>query len=114
MLAQSRIDGHYLRVSSRLLLFWCANFILVTVPSNADAQSGSLAGSVVDSAGTPIAGATVLIGTRRTASTDRGGKFTIRDVPPGRHIVLVALLGFAADTVEAIVQSDETTTVSVR
>ena len=47
----------------------------------------------------PIVNAFVgIAGMRRSTYTDNSGHFTLRDVPAGRHSVVVELLGYAADT----------------
>jgi hypothetical protein len=68
-----------------------ACFILMTLLS----QSAVLRGRVVDSAGSPLPGATVAIsGRSASVVTDAGGKFQIEGVPVGSHAVAVRLAGF--------------------
>jgi hypothetical protein len=56
----------------------------------------SLVGTVVDSAGTPVANASVEVVTAlMDARTDGSGQFAVRDLPAKRHLVRVRRVGFA-------------------
>ena len=90
--------------SSRLLrrARRCAAVLMLTVlvapPARAQ-DTGTLSGTVVDTSGQVVPGATVTLaneattGVRTTTSSDRGG-FSFRAVPPGTYTVRVELQGF--------------------
>ncbi|MFN0159039.1 MAG: von Willebrand factor type A domain-containing protein [Bacteroidota bacterium] len=69
-------------------------------------RNGTIEGKIVDSqTGDPLAGASVLIvGAGRGAVTDTAGAFTIIDVPPGKYVARVSLVGYQA--VEVTTQID--------
>ena len=55
-----------------------------------DAQGGPLTGVVHDVTGTPVAGADVLVlGTPFRTVTEADGRFVLRHVPPGVHLLQV-------------------------
>lgn len=77
-------------------------FVLIglafTIP--ADAQTSSIAGSVQDAAGSPVAGASVTLRNRTTGldrivSTDSTGKFEFRNLGSGPFELIVSATGFA-------------------
>ncbi len=56
--------------------------------SGVSAQTGSVAGSVTDQAGSPLVGANIVVsGTQLGASTDADGFYSITGVPAGTHTV---------------------------
>ncbi|WP_343704403.1 SusC/RagA family TonB-linked outer membrane protein [Chitinophaga sp.] len=74
-------------ISNRLLNFLTACFtlaFLLLLPPAAQAQNGRVSGTVLDIAGKPVPGVTVVIeGTNRGTATDADGKFLLNDVPSG-------------------------------
>lgn len=60
------------------------------------AESATITGRVFDQAtGEPLESArVVLAGTTLATSTERGGGFTLRNVPPGDHVLVVSYAGF--------------------
>jgi len=71
---------------------------IVAAPTSASAQdytSGTLTGSVKDTAGVPVSGATVVVvssaqGVSRTATTDASGNFRVALIPTGQYNVTVS------------------------
>jgi hypothetical protein len=62
-------------------------------------QGGALRGSVVDSSGNPIAGATVTLGEKASQSKGTSqdeGQFLITKIPEGTHQIVVSAKGFAS------------------
>lgn len=64
-----------------------------------DISAGTLTGTVTDSNGNPVSGATVTVvsseqGFTRTATTDEGGRFRAALVPIGRYNVTIAGAGY--------------------
>jgi TonB-linked SusC/RagA family outer membrane protein len=75
-------------------------------------QLGSVIGRVTDRAtGNGIAGALVsLTGTRFHASSDDGGQYRLRDVPPGTYGLVVRRIGYVPTERAVSVAADEATT----
>jgi hypothetical protein len=72
--------------------------LTAAIPWAADAQTGaSLSGRVlVESTEDPIAGVEISIaGQAVSARTDSGGRFSLRGIQPGRHVVLLRAIGFS-------------------
>ena len=70
------------------------------------AQTGRIAGRVVDSAGGPLAGAVVSVeGTPLRATAGVGGSYELRGIPVGAHTVRARLIGFASASASVTVQA---------
>lgn len=75
--------------------------------------SGSVSGTITDSDGAPVAGATVVAGNSSpTAVTDQDGKFTISNVPSGSVTVNTVTPGYQTNTFTVDVTNNSTTTVA--
>ena len=75
------------------------------------AQTGKLSGRVVDAAGQPLVGATVLVvGTDYGAATDVDGVYNVLRVPPGLYTVRFSSIGYQTRLVEGVQVSSNTTT----
>jgi hypothetical protein len=79
---------------------WCAGFHLAVVstamlagPLSAQRPLQVVRGVVRDTAGAPLAGAEVLLGTRKTATNEQG-VFRIDSMPMGRHALTIRMVGF--------------------
>jgi iron complex outermembrane recepter protein len=65
-------------------------------PSSTSIAAPAVIGTVVDSAGAPLANATVLVAeVARATTTNPEGKFTLRGLPAGEYHLNVSLLGYA-------------------
>src|SRR5919108_5376896 len=95
---------------------WCsiglAMLCFVFLPTSAAfAQNPTFAleGVVTDAQQAVLPGATITVqnvstGLTRTATTDEGGRFVIRALPPeGRYTVQVELTGFATEVREGLI-----------
>ena len=72
------------------------------------AQSGNLEGTVSDSAGTPLANASVAVeGTGLRVSTGAAGTYQLRGVPAGAHTVRARLIGYQAATATVTIPAGE-------
>ena len=91
--------------SSRLrratLLLWAISAFALLCPSlaGATAQTGKLHGTVVDSTGEPLEGATVRVQSAslqgiRSIKSGATGKFYIPELPPGKYTVQAELQGY--------------------
>lgn len=56
---------------------------------------GSLTGSVRDTSGVPLAGAEIILATKRAITTPQGS-FRLDSVPVGDHLITIRLVGFVA------------------
>jgi iron complex outermembrane receptor protein len=82
-----------MRLSTLLIL------LFISFYGNA-AMRSSLSGRITDTAGAPLAGAIVELPDLHTgAATDTAGRYTITNLPSGRFLVSVRLLGFASQSV---------------
>jgi iron complex outermembrane recepter protein len=70
------------------------DFIIIEPRSNA--SSGLLSGLVVDEAGTPLDGASILVGGNVARVTDYGGLFSGLRLPAGTGVILVRKIGYVA------------------
>jgi dipeptidyl aminopeptidase/acylaminoacyl peptidase len=84
--------------------------------SMANTPSGSLRGTVVNPAGEPIAGATVLVATRTgtpfATQSDTAGHFTITDVPVGEYVPAAVAPGYDETVPEGWLKIPTLATVS--
>lgn len=82
--------------------------LFLLLATSATAQTGSLAGTVLDEAGAPLSGATVyLSGTTRGDATDDAGRYEITDVPPGAYRLVGSLVGYEPVVTEVDLEDDE-------
>ncbi|HEY0243620.1 MAG TPA: SusC/RagA family TonB-linked outer membrane protein [Gemmatimonadaceae bacterium] len=89
-------------VVTRKIFFWmiAATGILLTTSSRVSAQgpTGSISGTVVDSASRqPLNGVTIVVGDRR-ARTLGNGSYTVTGVPAGERTVRALLIGYRSTT----------------
>ena len=104
------------RPTPPLLLVLCATGALTLGARTGVAQqsTGTIAGTVVDSAGAPILNATVqLSGAARSLTTDEEGEFRFTGVPAGTASVSGRRIGFRPSSVEVLVRAGETTRTSL-
>ncbi len=88
--------------------------IALILPVLASAQTGSLKGSVKDSAGEYLPGAAVIVsGTNRGTSTDLTGYYLLQNVPAGKVNILVSYLGYEDKVVPVTVEAGKTGTLDV-
>ncbi len=89
---------------------------LLMAPGAAHAQTGRIAGTVVDStSGTPLPGVNVVVaGTQTGSSTGGDGNFSISGLEPGAYDLQASFIGYETKVVEGVeVEADETTQVSI-
>ncbi len=81
----------------------------------APADNGTITGHVRDSAGRPLAGASVsIVGNLRYGGyTGSDGSYVIPDVPVGSYRLSVHFIGFRTDTVAVSVRGGQTTTSDI-
>lgn len=77
---------------------------LAAQDSQLTARPGRIVGRVYDAGnGEPIPGAQVLLeGTTTAGRSDLAGRYTLLNVPPGRHTVAVRVIGYAAKAVTGV------------
>jgi iron complex outermembrane recepter protein len=78
--------------------------LLLVLAGTLHAQTGTVRGQVADSAGTPLAGASITLeGTGLRATSGTGGSYELRGVPSGARTLRARLIGYAAETAEVTV-----------
>lgn len=97
---------------------WVGWFVgLVLLPLRAPAQSqprAELRGHVISRSDAPIAGAEVLIlRDSLSASTDSAGRFSVRLVSPGEHLIRVRRIGFQPQYLSATFRPGERREVTI-
>lgn len=102
--------SRYLSRLSRLALV-LAGSLFVLLP--AAAQTGKIAGTVIDDTGLPLPGVNVLIeGTAQGTATNLDGEYVIIGVRPGTYTIAASFIGFSTQRREGVrVNVDLTTTV---
>ena len=105
----------------KLLSLVVAALLLSPLPALAQiGQTATLTGTVTDSTGAILPGATVtvtsesLIGGSRTATTDASGTYRFPALPPGRYMVTVEMPSFKKWEQEARLELGQTITVDTR
>src|SRR5688572_31654047 len=107
---------------ARRLLIPAVALYLLTVPASFSTlvaqdtlQTGTIAGTVLDDRGQPVAGAQVHIeGLALSANTRSNGAYVLRSAPAGSHVVRVRMLGFQPDSTAVRVVVDQQTTLDFR
>ena len=90
-----------------------AALALALCPAFAQAQIGTLRGTIAGSGGEALAGARVSVnGTRLSTSADALGAFTLRGVPSGTHQVRVSHVGYRDVTQDVAIRPGEETLVA--
>ena len=84
------------------------NFALVAETSGG---SGTIKGTVRDTSGTKLGDVVVSTDTGPSAITNKGGKYTIQDVPAGSRIVTASRIGYVTQQKAATVTAGSTETV---
>ncbi|HSM06429.1 MAG TPA: SusC/RagA family TonB-linked outer membrane protein [Longimicrobiales bacterium] len=86
------------------------------VPTQAQAQTGTVAGRIFDDATLrPIEGVTLtVLGTGRTGLSNADGRFVITAVPVGIHTLTAEVLGYADATREITVSEGETVVIDIQ
>lgn len=97
--------SHRLRLYSFVAML-AAGFLTASL-AFAQSIGGSISGSVVDSSGGVVAGATVRIvnaatGQGRVLGTDSEGKYEARELPPGQYRVTIEQSGFRPVSLSAV------------
>jgi hypothetical protein len=104
-----------------LLTLVVAALLFSPLPARAQiGQTGTLTGTVTDSTGAVLPGATItvtsdaLIGGSRTATSDANGTFRFPALPPGRYMVTVEMPSFGKWEREARLELGQTITLDAR
>jgi hypothetical protein len=89
--------------------------LLFAVPVLAQAQTGRVTGTLLDSATSqPVANARItVVGTTIVSGTNSEGRFTLNAVPAGTHEIRIQRIGFTPITRTVIVGSGSTATLNV-
>ncbi|RJP78055.1 MAG: carboxypeptidase regulatory-like domain-containing protein [Candidatus Zixiibacteriota bacterium] len=123
---------HFMQITMRILsLVLCACLVLLITSCNAPRENpfdpdadnyqgpgalvGNLTGRVTNLTVVPVAGATVYaLSGNQGGVTNAGGYYTIPDLDPGQHLVVCTREGFAPDTLEADIETNQTVTANFK
>lgn len=87
---------------------------IVNIPGT---NTGSFSGTVVDSNGDPISGATVTLtdasGVTYTTTTDTDGNFSFENLPEGDYSYEIEADGYDTETGDVVIEYDEETEVEI-
>ena len=83
----------------RRVSLWCAGILMLALPLHAQNSTGSIVGSVTDSKGALLAGATVTVtnnatGEKRATTTSESGEYQVLTLQPGLYTVEMGRAGF--------------------
>ena len=96
----------------RYLFLFLLGALTLLVPRTADAQTGSLVGTVRDAAGVPLPGINVVLaGTTLGDATDLNGRYAIRLIPTGSYTVQASAIGFQTQQQPITIEDGGRTTV---
>ena len=103
-----RINKKILLKSFSLLFVFYLNTLL--------AQTASIKGTVIDSVSKDILqGANIiLIGSGFGTATEKEGKFTLHNIPPGKYSVKVSFVGYKAKEFEVILTANRTLEILIK
>lgn len=101
-------------MKKHLLALFCLMILTATAFANED-EKGGITGKVTTADGEPAAGVTVQVkGTNRTGLTDDNGIFTLKNVPAGKQILEISLVGYETTTHEVVVTDKQTVSVTLQ
>lgn len=97
------------RVPGRLAAASLILLVSLSLPARLDAQNGTIQGTVSDSNGAPVAGASIVLdGTGLSTMTRSAGTYEIRGVAPGSYTLRARLIGYNPARAEVTVRGGET------
>ncbi|PWT83573.1 MAG: hypothetical protein C5B44_00345 [Acidobacteria bacterium] len=91
------------------LVFSTLLFFLITIPSNAQTETGRIAGTVTDANGGLVPGASIVVkndqtGEERTVTSNTDGSYIVSSLRPAKYLITVTATGLtAAATVQVLV-----------
>ncbi|MGB9236159.1 MAG: carboxypeptidase regulatory-like domain-containing protein, partial [Terriglobales bacterium] len=105
-----------MKIPVRILVL-VAIVTLICVAANAQRESGSISGTILDPTGAVVSGATVVVknqatGAIRTVTTGSNGDYAVPDLPPAPYQVTVTAAGFAEYKQSLVVAVGSTNGVS--
>jgi TonB-dependent receptor len=107
-------------IKNKVSLRFYQVFVLILViffnVNNIKAQSGSgtLTGKIINNDGEPLPGANVYMeGTAIGAASDIEGNYRIKNIPSGKHKVIVSYVGYGKKTIEITIVANKTTDLNV-
>jgi outer membrane receptor protein involved in Fe transport len=88
--------------------------LLISLPAVAPAQTGMIQGAIRGADGAPLSRARVSVQVpARVTTSDRAGRYVLRDMPAGHYEVVVSALGHRMVRREVDVRADRSTTLDV-
>lgn len=99
-----------------MIKYFTILIFILFISSGVHAQTGSLSGTVTDSAGAPLPDVNVKIkGSYLGTPTDLEGKYLIKGITPGEYTVQVSSIGYKTVEYTGIkIQRDETSTLDIK
>ncbi|MEM0941659.1 MAG: TonB-dependent receptor [Bacteroidota bacterium] len=99
----------------KVKLFSLGSTIEILVVETQEKSFGDLRGYLTDDNNEPVPFAMVAIkGTRKGVITDESGKFQIKGIPEGSHVIAISSLGYGAKEQGINIKSNEITTVDIK
>ena len=90
---------------------WIGALLALVAAAAPQAQTGKIAGTVLDAEGQPIPGANVaIVGTTQGTATDVDGVYVILNVVPGEYDVRASFISYQSVVVEGVVVNNGRTT----
>jgi len=98
-LSAGHVTTAAIRIALLIIIIVVLTGCLLSLPAMAQSTAGRVLGSITDSTGASVAGATVVItdvqrGTSRTLATDDAGAYAAPDLTPGTYKIHVEAKGF--------------------
>lgn len=89
--------------------------VILFLPMAALAQTGTIIGTVTDeNKGQPLPGANLRIeGTSIGTGTNAEGRYSLKSVPEGQHILVVSYLGYQTREIQITIEAGKTTTRNI-
>jgi hypothetical protein len=82
--------------------------LLICISTASAQQTYTITGIVTDDKDAPIPGATIFIGdSRKATATDGEGRFTLRQIKPGKYNLVVKMIGFVVTTHNFVLQNKD-------
>src|SRR3989304_4007654 len=109
-------DKEVKAMKASLVTLFVGGLLLLAAAGAWPAVTGTISGRVTDgSTGAPLPGVNVvLVGAGLTTVTDRGGHFSITNIPPGSYPLSFSLVGYREDRVtEVTVTQGQTTSIEL-
>jgi len=95
--------------SMKINCMYAILIVLITAPALVSAQTGIITGTVRDAdTGETLPGANILIsGTTHGVSADIDGRYTLRSIPAGDHVLVIRYIGFSTQEIPITIEAGQ-------